>query len=54
MSEFIGWIDILKGVGELVVDESKLAFHALTDQLRHETPSEHHVIEPIPPEAPGL
>lgn len=41
MSEFLGYADILKGVGEIIVDEAKLALHFLTDQLRHATPSEH-------------
>lgn len=41
MSEFLGWYDILHGVGELIVDESKLVLHAIFDQMRHEVPSDH-------------
>lgn len=41
MSEYLGWYDILKGVGELVVDEATLALHALTDHLRHPGISDH-------------
>lgn len=25
----LGWVDIAKGVGELVVDEAKVAFHSI-------------------------
>ena len=32
--KLVGWLYIAKGVGEVVL-------HTLTDQLRHETPSEH-------------
>lgn len=38
-------VDMVRGVGELIVEEGKLAFHAIFDQLRHETPSEHHIPE---------
>lgn len=41
MSEFLDWADIARGVGELIVDEGKAVFHALTDQVRHTVPSEH-------------
>ena len=46
MSErYLGWVDIIKGVGELIVDETKLALHALFDSIHHEprlTESEHY------------
>lgn len=39
--KLIGWGDILRGVGEIIVDEAKLLLHALTDHIRHPNPSEH-------------
>lgn len=52
--QFIGWVDIFHGVGELVVDEAKIAFHAVTDRHRNPVPSEHHVVEVVPPEVEEL
>lgn len=40
--QVIGWMDIARGVGELIVDEAKLLARGLTHQFLHETPSEHH------------
>lgn len=48
MSEFLGWLDIAKGVGELIIDEGRAVFHALTDQLRNETPSSHFKEPSVP------
>lgn len=36
----ISWLDIAKGMGQLV-------FHTLTDQFRHEGVSEHFVHDPL-------
>lgn len=32
----LGYLDILKGVGELIVDEGKIVLHALFDSLHRE------------------
>lgn len=48
MSEFLSYCDIVRGVGELVVDETKLVFHAIFRMPRSEGyRSDHEFVHPL-------